>query len=34
MEAEEIGQTWPGLSEEVITGIREWRLQNPKATFM
>ncbi len=33
MEAEDIGQTWQGLSEEVITGIREWRLQNPKATF-
>ena len=24
---------WRELSEEVITGMREWRLQHPKATF-
>jgi hypothetical protein len=33
METKDIGQTWQGLSEEVIIGIKEWRLQNPKATF-
>jgi len=24
---------WEGLSNEVLTGMKEWRLQHPKATF-
>jgi YgiT-type zinc finger domain-containing protein len=26
-------RTWLELSEEVITGMKEWRLQHPRATF-
>ena len=26
-------QDWRGLSEEVITGMKEWRLQHPRATL-
>ena len=26
-------RTWHELSEEVITGMKEWRLQHPRATF-
>lgn len=33
MEPEEMETTWHQLSEEVITGMREWRLQHPRATF-
>lgn len=30
---EEMDRTWQALSEEVLTGIKEWRLAHPKATF-
>ena len=33
MELKDWGLAWPELSEEAITGMKEWRLQNPKATF-
>ena len=33
MELKDLGLGWRELSEEVITGMKEWRLQNPKATF-
>ena len=33
MEPKDIGPDWQELSEEAITGVKEWRLQNPKATF-
>ena len=33
MEPEELGSGWQELSEEVISGMKEWRLDNPKATF-
>jgi len=26
-------EDWRGLSEEVITGMKEWRLQHPRATL-
>ena len=26
-------QTWHHLTEEIMTGMREWRLQHPKATL-
>lgn len=26
-------QTWHQMSEEVMTGMREWRMQHPKATL-
>jgi hypothetical protein len=31
--SEEMESRWRGLAEEVIIGIKEWRLQHPKATF-
>ena len=34
MESKDIGPDWEELSEEAVTGVREWRLQNPKATFV
>lgn len=30
---EEMDRTWQALSEEVLTGMKEWRLAHPKATF-
>ena len=30
---EEMDRTWQALSEEVLTGRKEWRLAHPKATF-
>ena len=33
MELKDWGLGWRELSEEVITGMKEWRLQNLKATF-
>ena len=33
MNGEEMRKRWDGLSEEIISGIAEWREQNPKATF-
>jgi YgiT-type zinc finger domain-containing protein len=33
MDGEEMRKSWNGLSEEVVSGIAEWRQQNPKATF-
>ncbi len=33
MELKDLGLAWRELSEEAITGMKEWRLQNPKATF-
>ena len=33
MEPEELGSGWQELSEEAISGMKEWRLANPKAAF-
>lgn len=33
MKAEELDRRWQELAEEVMTGMKEWRLQHPKATF-
>jgi len=33
MKLEEFDREWQTLSEEVITGMKEWRLQHRKATF-
>jgi len=33
MKAEETNAKWRKLSEEVISGLSEWRAQNAKATF-
>jgi len=33
MEDEKLTQSWRELSEEVISGMREWREGHPKATF-
>ena len=30
----DVDRTWRELSEEVITGMKEWRLQHPRATFV
>ena len=30
---DDLDARWHALSEEVITGMKEWRLQHPKATF-
>jgi hypothetical protein len=31
---QEFDQKWQQLSEEVLVGMKEWRLQHPKATFV
>ena len=33
MNSEEMRKRWNGMSEEIISGIAEWRQQHPKATF-
>ena len=33
MKIQEAGQSWLGKGEEIMVGMTEWRLQNPKATF-
>ena len=33
MKIREAGQSWLGKGEEIMVGMTEWRLQNPKATF-
>src|SRR5512142_603924 len=33
MRIEDLDARWHALTEEVITGMKEWRLQHPKATF-
>jgi ribosomal protein S27AE len=33
MKRTDFDRAWRELSEEVITGMKEWRLQHPKATF-
>lgn len=33
MHSEKLGQGWREESEEVISGMREWREQHPRATF-
>ena len=33
MEIKQAEQSWREISEEVITGMREWREQNPQATM-
>lgn len=33
MRIEDLDARWHDLTEEVITGMKEWRLQHPKATF-
>jgi YgiT-type zinc finger domain-containing protein len=33
MSKEEKGKEWRGVSEEIITGMWEWRDQNPQASF-
>ena len=33
MRLEELDARWHALSEEVMTGMKDWRTQHPKATF-
>jgi NADH pyrophosphatase NudC (nudix superfamily) len=33
MRLDDLDARWRQLSEEVISGMKEWRLQHPKATF-
>jgi YgiT-type zinc finger domain-containing protein len=33
MKRNDFDRTWRELSEEVMSGMKEWRLQHPKATF-
>ena len=33
MHHEEFDQGWRELAEEILTGMKEWRLQHPKATW-
>ena len=33
MKKDELHQSWSGKSEEILTGMLEWRQQHPKATF-
>ena len=33
MRMEDLDVRWHQLTEEVITGMKEWRLQHPRATF-
>jgi len=33
MESEAFEQRWAALSEEVLTGMRDWRVQHPQATL-
>ena len=33
MNGEEMRKGWNGLSEEILSGMAEWREQHPKATF-
>ena len=33
MNAEEMRKRWSGLSDEIISGMAEWRQQHPTATF-
>ena len=33
MDSEPNDQDWEALSHEILTGMREWRLQHPKATL-
>lgn len=33
MNRESIDPTWDALSNEILTGMHEWRLQHPDATF-
>jgi len=33
MKKDELHQSWSGMSEDILTGMLEWRLQHPKATF-
>ena len=33
MRIEDLDAHWHELTEDVITGMKEWRLQHPKATF-
>lgn len=33
MNSEQMRKSWNGMSEEIISGIAEWRQQHPQATF-
>ena len=33
MRIEDLDARWHELAEDVMTGMKEWRLQHPKATF-
>jgi hypothetical protein len=33
MHLEELDARWHAMSEEVLTGMKDWRAQHPKATF-
>lgn len=33
MKKDELHRSWSGMSEDILTGMLEWRLQHPKATF-
>jgi len=33
MNSEEMHKSWTGMSEEIMSGVAEWRQQHPEATF-
>jgi YgiT-type zinc finger domain-containing protein len=33
MKSDQMRKSWSGLSEEILSGMAEWREQHPKATF-
>jgi hypothetical protein len=33
MEMADFDEKWEEMAEEVLTGMKEWRVQHPKATF-
>jgi YgiT-type zinc finger domain-containing protein len=33
MKSKEMQKKWNGLSEEIVSGVAEWRQQHPRATF-
>jgi len=33
MGKEKVEENWREMGEEIITGVAEWRMQNPRATF-
>jgi hypothetical protein len=33
MKTEEMSKAWQGMGEDIVSGMLEWRLQHPRATF-